>query len=47
MAKIRKYKIVKTPLSVYKSTKGREEYRPTQRTPIKDFYMAGDFTKQK
>lgn len=22
-------------------------HRPTQRSPIKNFYMAGDFTKQK
>ncbi len=27
MAKIRKYKVIKTPLSVYKSTAGREAYR--------------------
>jgi 15-cis-phytoene desaturase len=27
MAKILKYKVVKTPLSVYKATAGREDYR--------------------
>uniref|UniRef100_A0A7S0WQG3 Phytoene dehydrogenase n=1 Tax=Chlamydomonas leiostraca TaxID=1034604 RepID=A0A7S0WQG3_9CHLO len=47
LAKIRKYKVIKTPLSVYKSRPGREAYRPTQRTPIKNFYLAGDYTKQK
>ncbi|GLC43868.1 securin [Pleodorina starrii] len=47
MAKIRKYKVVKTPLSVYESRSGREAYRPSQRTPISNFYLAGDFTKQK
>lgn len=47
MAKIRKYKVVKTPRSVYISTAGREAFRPTQRSPIKNFYLAGDYTKQK
>ena len=47
MAKILKSKVIKTPLSVYKSTAGREAFRPTQRTPIKNFYLAGDYTKQK
>ncbi|KAG2500804.1 hypothetical protein HYH03_001566 [Edaphochlamys debaryana] len=47
MAKIRKYKVVKTPLSVYESRAGREAYRPTQKSPISNFYLAGDFTKQK
>ncbi len=27
LAKIRKYKVIKTPLSVYKATAGREDYR--------------------
>eukprot|EP00798_Chlamydomonas_sp_ICE-L_P012847 gene12847-16094_t len=47
LAKIRKYHVVKTPLSVYKATAGREAYRPTQRTPIPNFILAGDYTKQK
>eukprot|EP00879_Flechtneria_rotunda_P014784 GHRR01015448.1.p1 GENE.GHRR01015448.1~~GHRR01015448.1.p1 ORF type:complete len:320 (+),score=128.15 GHRR01015448.1:1142-2101(+) len=46
-AKLRKYKVVKTPLSVYEATAGREDYRPTQRSPISNFYLAGDYTKQK
>lgn len=46
-AKIRKWKVIKTPRSVYKSCAGREDFRPSQRTPIRNFYMAGDFTKQK
>eukprot|EP00775_Hariotina_reticulata_P010931 gene10931-11085_t len=46
-AKIRKSIVVKTPLSVYKATAGREDYRPTQRSPISNFYLAGDYTKQK
>jgi len=47
LAKIRKYKVVKTPRSVYKATTGREAYRPTQQTPIRNFYLCGDYTKQK
>lgn len=38
--------VVKTPRSVYKTTKGLEPSRPTQRTPIPNFFLAGDFTKQ-
>ncbi|GFR44854.1 hypothetical protein Agub_g6197 [Astrephomene gubernaculifera] len=47
LAKIRKFHVVKTPLSVYESRAGREAFRPTQRTPISNLYLAGDFTKQK
>jgi len=47
MAKIRKYRVVKTPLSVYTALAGREDFRPTQRSPISNFYLAGDYTKQK
>jgi 15-cis-phytoene desaturase len=46
-AKILKYKVVKTPLSVYKTVPGCEAVRPTQKTPIKNFYLSGDYTKQK
>lgn len=46
-AKIRKYKVVKTPLSVYKTVPGCESCRPTQRTPIPNFYLSGDYTKQR
>ena len=34
-AKIRKYKVVKTPLSVYKTIPDCEPCRPTQRTPVR------------
>eukprot|EP00898_Chlorokybus_atmophyticus_P003095 jgi/Chlat1/3787/Chrsp259S03925 len=46
-AKLVKYKVVKTPLSVYKSTTGRQAYRPGQKTPISNFYLAGDYTMQR
>jgi 15-cis-phytoene desaturase len=79
LAKIRKTKVIKTPLSVYKTIPGCEAirwvlrfnslhsvmwvlpfdrvlhalteafvlWRPSQRSPISNFYLAGDYTKQK
>lgn len=44
--KVLKYHVVKTPRSVYKTTKGLQPSRPTQRTPIPNFFLAGDFTLQ-
>jgi 15-cis-phytoene desaturase len=32
---------------VYKAIPGREQYRPSQVTPISNFYLTGDFTKQR
>lgn len=46
-AQLLKYHIVKTPRSVYKATPGRQKYRPTQKTPIANFYLSGDYTMQK
>mmetsp|Transcript_11700 Transcript_11700/g.17460 ORF Transcript_11700/g.17460 Transcript_11700/m.17460 type:complete len:301 (+) Transcript_11700:506-1408(+) len=46
-AKVEKFHVVKTPLSVYEATPGREEYRPGQTTPVGNFFLAGCFTKQK
>lgn len=45
-AKLLKYHVVKTPRSVYKATPGRQAYRPSQVTPIKNFYLTGDYTMQ-
>jgi len=45
-AKLRKYKVVKTPRSVYKSTPGRQNYRPDQATPIANFFLSGSYTMQ-
>ncbi|MBL1209767.1 15-cis-phytoene desaturase [Geminocystis sp. GBBB08] len=45
-AKVLKSHVVKTPRSVYKATPGRQAYRPSQKTPISNFYLAGDFTMQ-
>mmetsp|Transcript_5594 Transcript_5594/g.11930 ORF Transcript_5594/g.11930 Transcript_5594/m.11930 type:complete len:428 (-) Transcript_5594:70-1353(-) len=46
-AKIVKYHVVKTPRSVYAAYAGTGEIRPTQKTPIDNFFLAGCFTKQK
>lgn len=46
-ARLRKYKVVKTPLSVYKTTPGCQQLRPTQQTPVANFFLAGDYTMQR
>ena len=45
-AKLLKSKVVKTPRSVYRAIPGRQAYRPTQKTPIANFYLAGSYTMQ-
>ena len=44
---MRKYKVVKTPRSVYKAVPGCQDFRPSQKSPIKNFFLAGDYTMQK
>ena len=39
--------MVKTPLSVYKTTPGCQQLRPDQTTPIANFFLAGDYTMQR
>lgn len=46
-AKLLKSHVVKTPRSVYKATPGRQEHRPSQETPITNFYLTGDYTMQR
>lgn len=46
-AKLLKSHVVKTPRSVYKATPGRQEHRPSQETPIANFYLTGDYTMQR
>jgi 15-cis-phytoene desaturase len=46
-AKLLKYHVVKTPRSVYKAVPGCQACRPSQKTPIKNFYLCGDYTMQK
>ncbi|MGV2827485.1 15-cis-phytoene desaturase [Myxosarcina sp. GI1(2024)] len=45
-ARLLKSKVVKTPRSVYRAIPGRQAYRPTQKTPIDNFYLAGSYTMQ-
>lgn len=45
-AKLRKFKVVKTPRSVYTASPGRQAYRPSQETPIANFYLSGSYTMQ-
>jgi 15-cis-phytoene desaturase len=46
-AQLLKSHVVKTPRSVYKATSGRQACRPSQKTPISNFYLSGDYTMQK
>lgn len=46
-AKLIKHAVVKVPRSVYAAIPGRNKYRPSQETPIKNFTLAGDWTSQK
>lgn len=46
-AKLLKYHVVKTPRSVYKAIPGRQQFRPSQTTPIENFYLTGDYTMQR
>ncbi|WP_016953107.1 15-cis-phytoene desaturase [Anabaena sp. PCC 7108] len=46
-AKLLKSHVVKTPRSVYKATPGRQQYRPTQTTPIANFFLSGSYTMQR
>ncbi len=45
-AQLRKYKVVKTPRSVYRSVPGCQAIKPTQVTPIANFFLAGSYTSQ-
>jgi len=46
-AKLVKHAVVKTPRSVYAATPGRNKFRPSQVTPISNFFLAGCYTSQK
>jgi hypothetical protein len=46
-AKVVKFTVVRTPTSVYETLPGCEAHRPTQISPISNFFVAGDFSKQK
>ncbi len=44
---LRKYKVVKTPRSVYTASPGRQAFRPNQTTPIQNFFLSGSYTMQR
>jgi 15-cis-phytoene desaturase len=44
---LRKYKVVKTPRSVYTASPGRQACRPNQVTPVANFFLAGSYTQQR
>jgi 15-cis-phytoene desaturase len=46
-ARLRKSIVVKTPLSVYKTVPGCQQLRPSQESPIPNFFLAGDYTMQR
>lgn len=45
-AQLLKFAVVRTPRSVYAAIPGRNKFRPSQRTPIPNFTLAGDWTSQ-
>lgn len=47
LARVTKFTCVRTPTSVYETVPGMEDGRPTQKSPIVNFYCAGDFSLQK
>jgi zeta-carotene desaturase len=46
-AKLLKYTMVKIPESVYKAVPDVDKFRPDQKSPIANFFLAGDYTYQK
>ncbi|HEY9879300.1 MAG TPA: 15-cis-phytoene desaturase [Leptolyngbyaceae cyanobacterium] len=46
-AKLLKSRIVKTPRSVYTASPGRQACRPSQETPVSNFFLAGSYTMQR
>ena len=45
-AKVLKSYVVKTPRSIYTAIPGREQFRPSQTTPISNFFLSGSYTSQ-
>jgi 15-cis-phytoene desaturase len=45
-ANVLKSHVVKTPRSIYTAIPGREAFRPTQASPIANFFLSGSYTAQ-
>lgn len=40
------YSVVKLAQSLYREAPGMDRYRPDQRTPLSNFFLAGSYTQQ-
>jgi 15-cis-phytoene desaturase len=47
MAKVVKFTLVRTPTSVYETVPGVDQARPSQVSPVPNFFCAGDFSRQR
>ena len=47
LASLRKFAVVRVPRSVYAAVPGAGKFRPSQETPVDNFVLAGDWSKQK
>lgn len=45
-ARLLKQHIIRIPNSVYQARPGVDQYRPDQATPVPNFFLAGDYTRQ-
>ncbi len=45
-ARLLKHTIVRIPNSVYQALPGVDRYRPDQASPVSNFFLAGDYTRQ-
>jgi phytoene desaturase len=45
-ARLLKSTLVRIPQSVYRARPGHDQYRPEQATPVPNFYLCGDYTRQ-
>src|SRR4029077_7507047 len=45
-ARLLKGTVVRIPQSVYQAQPGRDRLRPDQATPVPNFYLCGDYTRQ-
>jgi zeta-carotene desaturase len=45
-AQVRKTALVRIPNSIYRESPGADRYRPAQRTPVPNLFLAGDYTQQ-